>query len=652
MVHATPSLWDHPSLIVANITQRIRSKDYSSRNDTHHTLFVVTSRRKSPKLVMPCHLDHPRIPPRRAAFKALFALCVLLVLSDASAAESSSSFDGMLNSYQAYRAYMKGDSGGARRRKLLNDVEATEEERPAASSSRVLPSSPSRSNAGAKGGPSSNNRGRHRREQLKLTTEKSESSTMCSCSPRVFHLRFDFSTNCSDDDIKSNGGIRGTLCLLGEAPDVDVGVPVPDTGVDVSEAPTYLVDDTPAPTIQPSPVIAPSPSAPPVADDITILPTWSPDGNDIIPSPSAPPVADDITILPTWSTSAPPVTAVPIPAGDGSEAPTYAHVGDNIADTYFPTFAPTTVGADPFAPPGAGSAVIDSVLEDGGGDDAPASKRKHHRMKEDMRANSAAIAAVVSPPTPTPHLASSDATPYPTDDETYPPTFVVAEYDGGGQWKFPASWAAAAATTSGGGGGGGGSGRLLTDGGGSSFGRWMSDDQYISIPHDPSDSKDITLSYTSKSAALDPAVPLDDQLDLLPGGVVLILIGQTNNGEIVRNRVMWTYTMGCGKKDVTMKAGEGLGWTIFLLDNFDLDESKASGKTGKSRRRRMERNHQLDRNRKQWSPSQQVKDDRAEEMAYNIFGRRLSRYNEATRIKSTATESGKPQKRRLRTRIV
>jgi hypothetical protein len=95
--------------------------------------------------------------------------------------------------------------------------------------------------------------------------------------------------------------------------------------------------------------------------------------------------------------------------------------------------------------------------------------------------------------------------------------------------------------------------------------------------------------------------------------------------------------------DFSMPHGE-------LLDNFDLDESKASGKTGKSRRRRMERNHQLDRNRQQRSASQQVEDGVAEEMANNIFGRRLSRYNEATRIKSSATESGKPLKRRLRTR--
>ena len=89
-------------------------------------------------------------------------------------------------------------------------------------------------------------------------------------------------------------------------------------------------------------------------------------------------------------------------------------------------------------------------------------------------------------------------------------------------------------------------------------------DEYIYIPYDPSDVSDITLSYTSVSANLDPAVPLDDQLDSLPGGVILILVGRTAIGEIVRNRLMWTYTMGCGEEDVTVQVGEGLGWTMFV----------------------------------------------------------------------------------------
>ena len=92
------------------------------------------------------------------------------------------------------------------------------------------------------------------------------------------------------------------------------------------------------------------------------------------------------------------------------------------------------------------------------------------------------------------------------------------------------------------------------------------DDKYILISQDDAvdNNKDVTLSYTSISANLNPDVSLDDQLDLLPGGVILILVGRTTSGEIVRNRLMWTYTMGCDTEDVTLEAGEGLGWTIFV----------------------------------------------------------------------------------------
>ena len=85
------------------------------------------------------------------------------------------------------------------------------------------------------------------------------------------------------------------------------------------------------------------------------------------------------------------------------------------------------------------------------------------------------------------------------------------------------------------------------------------DDTYLVI-----DSEVSSLSYTSVSASLDPTTSLTDQLDKVPGGVILILIGATSSGEIVRNRVMWTYTMGCGVEEVTVEPGDSLGWTIFV----------------------------------------------------------------------------------------
>lgn len=76
--------------------------------------------------------------------------------------------------------------------------------------------------------------------------------------------------------------------------------------------------------------------------------------------------------------------------------------------------------------------------------------------------------------------------------------------------------------------------------------------------------KDITLSYTSVSATLDPNMSLEDQIDDVPGGAILVLIGQDENGELVRNRLMWTYTMKCGLSTKTVEDGDEFGWAIFV----------------------------------------------------------------------------------------
>ena len=52
---------------------------------------------------------------------------------------------------------------------------------------------------------------------------------------------------------------------------------------------------------------------------------------------------------------------------------------------------------------------------------------------------------------------------------------------------------------------------------------------------------------------------------MLPGGVILVLVAETETGELVRNRVVWTYTMGCGMEDsVVVKSGDVFGWTTFV----------------------------------------------------------------------------------------
>ncbi len=88
------------------------------------------------------------------------------------------------------------------------------------------------------------------------------------------------------------------------------------------------------------------------------------------------------------------------------------------------------------------------------------------------------------------------------------------------------------------------------------------DDQYLNVTFpDPSN---IVLQFSSISNLLDPAMPLGDQLQYVPGGAILIFVGATDSGEIVRNRMMWTYTMGCGLEDYTVLDGNVIGWAGFV----------------------------------------------------------------------------------------
>ena len=90
------------------------------------------------------------------------------------------------------------------------------------------------------------------------------------------------------------------------------------------------------------------------------------------------------------------------------------------------------------------------------------------------------------------------------------------------------------------------------------------DDQYLNLTF-PYNNDDMVLSFTSISATLDPAMSLEEQLDIVPGGVILVLVGQVEeSGEIMRNRLMWTYSMGCGVSVKTVEVGDEFGWAEFV----------------------------------------------------------------------------------------
>ena len=67
------------------------------------------------------------------------------------------------------------------------------------------------------------------------------------------------------------------------------------------------------------------------------------------------------------------------------------------------------------------------------------------------------------------------------------------------------------------------------------------------------------LEYTSISSTLDVDVPIGDQLDKVPGGVILVLFGENAAGEVIQNRVAWGYKRNyCNEEPVA--AGMSIGW--------------------------------------------------------------------------------------------
>ena len=74
-------------------------------------------------------------------------------------------------------------------------------------------------------------------------------------------------------------------------------------------------------------------------------------------------------------------------------------------------------------------------------------------------------------------------------------------------------------------------------------------------------------TFKSISRDLDPALPIEDQLNLLPGGVQVTLRAKsvdqaTGEEKIVSNRITWSYTNGCD--EVPLNEGMGIGWTTIV----------------------------------------------------------------------------------------
>lgn len=78
------------------------------------------------------------------------------------------------------------------------------------------------------------------------------------------------------------------------------------------------------------------------------------------------------------------------------------------------------------------------------------------------------------------------------------------------------------------------------------------------------------ISFASASASLDPNVPLQAQIDEVPVSVEIKLFGPSADptdppGQIISNRVRWTYDMSCGSRPI--QTGDNIGW-IDIVSTF------------------------------------------------------------------------------------
>jgi hypothetical protein len=89
------------------------------------------------------------------------------------------------------------------------------------------------------------------------------------------------------------------------------------------------------------------------------------------------------------------------------------------------------------------------------------------------------------------------------------------------------------------------------------------DDTYSSV----SLANGATVTYKSISSDLDATLPVSDQLDLVSGGMQLVVKAKVTDGTtgevtIVDNRVAWTYTNDCGVDPI--EVGESVAWVTLV----------------------------------------------------------------------------------------
>ena len=69
-----------------------------------------------------------------------------------------------------------------------------------------------------------------------------------------------------------------------------------------------------------------------------------------------------------------------------------------------------------------------------------------------------------------------------------------------------------------------------------------------------------TFEFTSISSDLDPNIPLEDQIDYFPNGLIVKISGRNANNEYVSNTFAWEYDIeDCTTEQISV--GDYIGWT-------------------------------------------------------------------------------------------
>jgi hypothetical protein len=79
-----------------------------------------------------------------------------------------------------------------------------------------------------------------------------------------------------------------------------------------------------------------------------------------------------------------------------------------------------------------------------------------------------------------------------------------------------------------------------------------------------------TITYNSILSTLDPALPVEEQMDKIPGGVALLFLGANAEGNLMRSRVAWSFEdMMCSGGDVgPINVGDKIGWITMVSLNI------------------------------------------------------------------------------------